>query len=780
MKKKFYIGLIAFICFGQLGYSQNNRFMEKVDGKTWHKIEVSEGLQISKIDNDRLGVSSYVTHKEIRNNPSPTGNNYNLTIHVLNAKVDDSGNPEWTLSIGNGLDPKDENYFCDLVWAFYLPDYTYKAVVPEGYYDIMIQTNFLVPDPIWEFVYMPAYLFIEQIYIGEDTELNADFEDAVHKIEIAPVDINNALMKDREMDFIDTRIILNVKMHYSIAVAATTYLNWSSSAGFWPSFCVYVNDMGTRNKIMIAVDAYETKAGDTYHLEMPVIDKGLTESIVLKNKSEDYVHFTQMYHISKELTEDPFPHYCNTRELTVLYDFETSLGHSYMGTEWFSPDRVYDKEKGYSLYTNVTNKEAPKTGDTHFFIAPLFYEFVEPLPPPFPFFARFFGTVAGNFMAIDKKGDLILNFHSNYFYFENFSFLKREQVLDNMGNNPLTKVWNKEEFYYEGYRTPHLYYQTRNFNAASHPNHTPTVRSPMCFMGEYNEQKDNHGFVPVKITGDGVEIFNDNMLMFNGTYYMDPLPINATLSQYQIEVTNDEVFAHGRKMVNHTIIDFDLTQSDANPPALTMLRVIDEEKISMFTNGTNGRLEITAGDFTVNFDSDMIKYDKKPAITVSWSSDGTTFHELTAIEDASKFHPGYGHFYNVSLAPLVQTDLKKETWITIKIVLTDDVGNSMVQILEPLFQYLGETGIEEILSEQASNVAYPNPFTGIVTIELNNFVSGETYFEVYDIIGKIIHQQKMNCSQTTSFNWNGSHLKEGMYFYGIYNQGNVIRGKMVK
>jgi len=67
-----------------------------------------------------------------------------------------------------------------------------------------------------------------------------------------------------------------------------------------------------------------------------------------------------------------------------------------------------------------------------------------------------------------------------------------------------------------------------------------------------------------------------------------------------------------------------------------------------------------------------------------------------------------------------------------------------------------------------------------VNIELKNPVSGEVYLEIYDISGRIIHQQKHNCDSTSSFTWNGSHLKEGIYFYGIYSKEGAARGKIVK
>jgi hypothetical protein len=318
-----------------------------------------------------------------------------------------------------------------------------------------------------------------------------------------------------------------------------------------------------------------------------------------------------------------------------------------------------------------------------------------------------------------------------------------------------------------------VYHNSVHFTEETNPWGFATVQNPLVFMGEYNEQKYNHGNVPVKVTGDGVEIYNDKIYLFNHSFDID-----ANCSQYKIEVENDEVWAYGKNMVNRTVIEFDMTKEDANAPELTMLRVIDNEKISMSVTDVNtARLEITAGDFWFDWDTGN-HYKNKPTIAIFWSSDDENFQELPAVEDISKFHTGYGNFFNVSLAPLAGSGLD-DGWITIKIVLTDDAGNSNVQVLEPLF-YLGNlVNIDKMQVSSSKCSAYPNPFNDIITIELDNFVSGLTYFEIYDITGKIIHQQKVN-SETKTFTYNGTHLKEGIYFYGIYNQGNAITGKIVK
>jgi len=165
---------------------------------------------------------------------------------------------------------------------------------------------------------------------------------------------------------------------------------------------------------------------------------------------------------------------------------------------------------------------------------------------------------------------------------------------------------------------------------------------------------------------------------------------------------------------------------------------------------------------------------------VWWShGDAEVIYELPVVEDVSKFHPSYGNFFEVSLASLADLGTNVE-WITVGIVLTDEAGNRIMQRFDPLFLYGERVGINEQVQAQKNHLIYPNPFTDKVIIEFEKPLSGETYFEVYDVTGRIIHQQKMSCDHTNSFTWNGSHLQGGVYFYGIYNQGNAYKGKMIK
>ena len=722
------------------GYSKNNRIIENFDGKHNQKIQVSDGLKVKSISEN-----SYAIQGEIKNQPSATKINWEFKLTIEG---------EWNfLAVINGDD------FLGVADPWDLEGNVYETTLPEGYYDIFISGGESLDDR--------AFLFFEQIFIGEDTDMKADFEDAIYFISIAPLDINNVLINDWAGE--------NSDIVFDFYFSTQNLRYWSFFFDSRISDCmIRFNDIKmNRNKIIATLISYNEITGDYYIVEFQPIEE-ISGDIVLENSSDEFYHFEQMINIPENF-EGVL--YSKSKWIRFWYNFE--LGRH----GWFSintDNRVRDKNIPYSLFSNIRYNDSPQTGETNTFVMPISSDFYDEED-----WNEIQGSVVGNPMAMNDKGELIMNFFPK---FNSFIFYDINEIISSLGNNPHTKVWNKEEYYYEGYRTPILYHQSLNITAETNPFEEETIVGDylFLFLGEYSEQKYNHSDMIAKITGDGIEIFNDSIYKLSYLWLWDII-LDDTRSQYHIEIFNDDVFAYGKKMKNHSIIDFDMTKTDVNPPTLTMLRIIDNEKISMFISDVNtARLEITTGDFELEFEEyygwylENFAYNKKPDIEIFWSSDNETFYELPALEDESKFHPGYGNFFNVSLAPLAEAGID-EGWITIKIILTDEVGNSQVQLLDPLFYYGDFVGIDkQILSNKLTSSAYPNPFTEKITVELENPVSGLTYFEIYDITGRIIHQQKTDANNTKSFTYNGKHLKAGVYFYGIYNGGNVVSGKIVK
>ena len=69
----------------------------------------------------------------------------------------------------------------------------------------------------------------------------------------------------------------------------------------------------------------------------------------------------------------------------------------------------------------------------------------------------------------------------------------------------------------------------------------------------------------------------------------------------------------------------------------------------------------------------------------------------------------------------------------------------------------------------------PNPFSDVTEIQVDTKQSGTFEFKVYNIIGKLLHEEEVSLSVgQNTITFDGSHLHSGMYFYSV-GQGNNDR-----
>jgi len=74
----------------------------------------------------------------------------------------------------------------------------------------------------------------------------------------------------------------------------------------------------------------------------------------------------------------------------------------------------------------------------------------------------------------------------------------------------------------------------------------------------------------------------------------------------------------------------------------------------------------------------------------------------------------------------------------------------------------------------------PNPFSDVTIIEMDAQVSGEFDFKVFNLVGKMVHNEQVNIlvgENTITFD--GSRLEQGMYFYSIGQGSNIATKRMV-
>ena len=85
-------------------------------------------------------------------------------------------------------------------------------------------------------------------------------------------------------------------------------------------------------------------------------------------------------------------------------------------------------------------------------------------------------------------------------------------------------------------------------------------------------------------------------------------------------------------------------------------------------------------------------------------------------------------------------------------------------------------GIHKISDQEGHPLAYPNPFSSEVTLDLQNF-SNNTVIEVYSLSGQILYRQKLKNIPSGKI---GAELPKGIYVLGITDGDKRVTNKIIK
>jgi hypothetical protein len=76
-------------------------------------------------------------------------------------------------------------------------------------------------------------------------------------------------------------------------------------------------------------------------------------------------------------------------------------------------------------------------------------------------------------------------------------------------------------------------------------------------------------------------------------------------------------------------------------------------------------------------------------------------------------------------------------------------------------------------------IIYPNPFENYTTVMLNSNLTGDNILKLFDLSGKVVNEYKLSAGGEN--NINTSQLAQGMYFYQLINNNQLIQnGKLIK
>jgi hypothetical protein len=88
------------------------------------------------------------------------------------------------------------------------------------------------------------------------------------------------------------------------------------------------------------------------------------------------------------------------------------------------------------------------------------------------------------------------------------------------------------------------------------------------------------------------------------------------------------------------------------------------------------------------------------------------------------------------------------------------------------------TGIEETYGINLSVTAYPNPTTDYLTLEVKDFELSALHFQLYDMNGKLLQNEKITGNQTSIVM---SNLAPAIYFVKVIQENEGVKAfKVVK
>lgn len=127
--------------------------------------------------------------------------------------------------------------------------------------------------------------------------------------------------------------------------------------------------------------------------------------------------------------------------------------------------------------------------------------------------------------------------------------------------------------------------------------------------------------------------------------------------------------------------------------------------------------------------------------------------------------------YNNLVVPITRPLFSNDT---LYVRSQDNLGRwSMTNRVDSSFFVKGVVSIEELMSSSHISIS-PNPFSDV--IKVHNFSNILSNVSIYDLTGKIIHNQKIN--QTATINL--QQLGAGTYYIMVEQNNKIFKSKIVK
>lgn len=103
---------------------------------------------------------------------------------------------------------------------------------------------------------------------------------------------------------------------------------------------------------------------------------------------------------------------------------------------------------------------------------------------------------------------------------------------------------------------------------------------------------------------------------------------------------------------------------------------------------------------------------------------------------------------------------------------TSSSSGSVAQGVQQPYQISTVLGLEEIQAINLKLYAYPNPATDFITLKVDNGDKNELFFQIFDINGRILSQQKVQENET---NIQVGNFTASTYFLKVFQNNKQIK-----
>lgn len=616
--------------------------------------------------------------------------------------------------------------------------------IPEGTYDILAKFTTINSND--------SFVVREQVVISNDTTVDIAESEATNEVATNMFDENgNALepgVFDAENNF-TSHIILDRNLIFKPKKVMFGH-SFDSSVPHPESIPIWnfrINNVSDRYQVVQNASATGYTSGKHYFTKFSTLN-GIQSSQTLENNPQDWVYHKEKFEKSLLGTA--------TNDSYYPAFVSTSVYENFVGVVFYFYYRggTYDITDGMEMYLNNPIDNDPN----RLLVSPALNDYQGKIDPSWGDTDL---LIQGN--AVVKEGNGVL-------YGSGASSTAAPYQLLGSG-------------YYLNYQAL-PFHPAFSYSASGNENIIQGTNVPISvfgfdqwtgqlkanYVGRYGEIRESDFLsTNVEVKQNGSTVFNGNYV--DNAFFSYSFPASGKMD---VTFTNNNMSVDGLESKNITHLEFEQGTSDAVPPTLQHLqfRDTDNKVTDRFASADKGTIRIAGADFDYN--KNYIGGQSVELYYSLYNQDNWSNIPLTT-DPGNLFLPAFGDLYTASLSNVIVP--QDNSWFDVKVIIKDATGNKQEQIISPAFK-IAEKSLAVSDVKKSDFIAYPNPFTNELNIQLPENMKGNVTFKVTDLSGKTVYTQ--NRQNEKSFVFNGSSLPKGVYIVTVENNGKVVAKKVIK